>query len=416
MAQQQRIFISHSAKDEAARSVRDAVAAALKTAPDGRYAVLMDKVALEPGDTWRARINLWLGSCDAAVLILSPDALTSPYVGYEVSVLGYRKSGDPSFLIIPVLVGVTMDEVKAARLAPAQVGEWQKAPDGTPAEVAASVAAELEQHLDPRASRPLTRMAQVLESYLPRPGNDVLRRAAAARLEFELLWQPYESDLSQLSFRLLGSGMSTACAKAIRALKEDPDYRKDNLSHIVQIVASAWVDLRSDRIMKLALAPSPPPIVLNATRGDLACMYLDYARYSVDILPAWRFKEANTAIRECADPAAAAKELIDAVTAALLELLDPVAPEKLESELQAYAQLQEPIVIGLRAYSFNSAAIAALRDKFKTVTFFLLGGDELDLDEIDASEAYVVRPPLLPHDEIECLSRYAEFDRNVQRR
>src|SRR5580765_8490745 len=107
MTEPVRVFISHSAADApgggaanvSAHAVRIAVREALKAAG---FQVLIDEVELKAGDTWRARINLWLGLCDAAVLILSPAVLDRPhYVAYEANVLGYRWSVDPTFRIIP---------------------------------------------------------------------------------------------------------------------------------------------------------------------------------------------------------------------------------------------------------------------------------------------------------------------------
>src|SRR5829696_8887708 len=122
MASEARIFISHSAADQEsgnavnvhAHDVRVAIRKKLET----HFHVLIDEVELKAGDVWRARINLWLGLCDAAVLVISPAALKSHYVAFEANILGYRWAMDNSFKIIPVLVGVTMDEVKKSPLNP----------------------------------------------------------------------------------------------------------------------------------------------------------------------------------------------------------------------------------------------------------------------------------------------------------
>src|SRR5690242_4194305 len=100
-----RIFVSHSSQED--KAVLDAIAKAIKEheTPEGKktFTLLMDTALLQAGDPWRARINLWLGACDAAVLVLSEKALESPWVVYEASVLSYRNRGG-KFLIIPVLL------------------------------------------------------------------------------------------------------------------------------------------------------------------------------------------------------------------------------------------------------------------------------------------------------------------------
>jgi hypothetical protein len=119
-----RIFISHSSFDppssardgiastpEAdaaeehaalALDVRDKLATALRAA---KHAVLLDKQGLGLGDRWRSVLNLWIGGCDAAVVILSQKALGSTYVAYEASILSHRHSAPgSSFQLIPVFI------------------------------------------------------------------------------------------------------------------------------------------------------------------------------------------------------------------------------------------------------------------------------------------------------------------------
>ena len=66
------VFLSHSSKSPFARNVRDGLYDALKKA---RLDVLLDKKRLEPGDEWRAKLHVWLATCQAAVLLFSRDAV-----------------------------------------------------------------------------------------------------------------------------------------------------------------------------------------------------------------------------------------------------------------------------------------------------------------------------------------------------
>jgi len=127
-----RIFISHSATEKAALAIREALLQALHGAQ--AYEILPDVGMLQPGEGWRSRINLWLEACDAAIVLLSEAALTSPRVTYETSVLAHRfATWDSSLLILPVVLGdVSPASLKKSYLEPAWLEEKELV-RGTPA-------------------------------------------------------------------------------------------------------------------------------------------------------------------------------------------------------------------------------------------------------------------------------------------
>ena len=90
-----KVFISHSAKEEATKRLLDRLYAKLEQ--DGQ-AVRLDREDLVLGDNWRSVLNFWIGGCNAAVVLLSPAALESSFVNYEVSILTYRNRMDRDFL------------------------------------------------------------------------------------------------------------------------------------------------------------------------------------------------------------------------------------------------------------------------------------------------------------------------------
>ena len=111
------IFISHSCKDALlkhppaghdavqlarlgfARDLRDALAQRL-----GAFTtVWFDRVRLQPGDEWEAEIVTALHGCQGAVLLLTPDALKSPWVLREATVLADRRGRWPGLCLVPVL-------------------------------------------------------------------------------------------------------------------------------------------------------------------------------------------------------------------------------------------------------------------------------------------------------------------------
>jgi hypothetical protein len=105
------IFISHSAHDDIwATQVRNSIVDAI-SAING-YRVLIDERKFEPGDLWRPLLYRWLAQADAAVLLLSRAALKSPWVHKEATILSWRRALKSEVRIIPVLLGIEMDDVR----------------------------------------------------------------------------------------------------------------------------------------------------------------------------------------------------------------------------------------------------------------------------------------------------------------
>lgn len=118
-----RIFISHGLDKKVKSDMQflDRLQAALETPAAGGVAhqVLLDRSQLEAGDTWQDVLHEMLAECDAAVLLLSPRALTRPWVLKESTVLAYRKALEPRFPLYPVLLG---------GVAPADLGQLNFSP------------------------------------------------------------------------------------------------------------------------------------------------------------------------------------------------------------------------------------------------------------------------------------------------
>lgn len=104
-----RVFISHSAHHQEEASTQDfldLLRSRLQALPE--FDTLTDQGNLLPGDVWMQRLYAWMGLCDAAVILLSPRAVqreNSTWVPREANLLLWRKALDPSFVVIPVLLG-----------------------------------------------------------------------------------------------------------------------------------------------------------------------------------------------------------------------------------------------------------------------------------------------------------------------
>jgi hypothetical protein len=124
------VFISHSTSktDTYSKTVRDLVAAGLK---DNVYTVLLDTERLTPGENWRPRIYQWLRECRAAVVLLNRSALDSPWVKRETDILMWRRSFNPSLVVLAAPVGgVRSGDVAEAGFRELSELQWVRESDG----------------------------------------------------------------------------------------------------------------------------------------------------------------------------------------------------------------------------------------------------------------------------------------------
>ena len=115
-----RVFISHSAQaDDFADDLRRRLAKRL--ADD--YDVLLDEDAIDPGDAWRTKLYRWLGTCDAAIILLNQGVIDNPdWVRFETHVVSWRREFDDDVVVIPVLLpGVTTAHLQEIGLGAAMV-------------------------------------------------------------------------------------------------------------------------------------------------------------------------------------------------------------------------------------------------------------------------------------------------------
>ena len=419
MTQRVRVFISHSARDGDANAIRQAIRTRLesiKVDDKPRYSILMDDVTLDPGDAWRSRINLWLGSCDTAIVIVSKEALKSDYVAFELSVLGYRRWREQregrDFRIIPVFTGVTMKKVSQSRLAPSQAGEWMGIIQGDAQTVADKIVDALDGVVI-AAERPIEKPARVLDAYLP--GTDFYVSQATEALGYELPWDVTESKRFCLALRLLGSGMSLPAVKAVRQLRHDPAFQPNHLEKIIGLLSSAWVDLKASEIPTLVVSETPPALLLNASFPDTARMYMRAASYQREPVLRYNVAEPNTIIEETDDNPEYMRRIVEAVRQELFRTLQVTTDADLAKELADSPTLGEPVFVVMSAPSISPSTLDELRDKFKHVAFFLLTGTKGDTTRLAGQSVYVIRPPLGATDEEKCREQYDDFCRRMRR-
>ncbi len=192
-----RLFISHGLDKSVRADMR--FLDTLETALTGAgHEVLMDRSQLQAGDTWQAVLHEMLAACDGALLLLSPRALTRPWVLKESTVLAYRKALEPRFPLYPVLLGgVTVADLTDGRFSPLCLEAIQGLQPGDPLQPAAVDAAAARAVAKAVAGRlgawqqacggtpplsPLDRLTQALQARLRRVANPDELRALCTRL------------------------------------------------------------------------------------------------------------------------------------------------------------------------------------------------------------------------------------------
>jgi hypothetical protein len=418
-----RIFISHSAKETRAQEVQAALYTALEAS--AVLVPLMDKRDLVPGDMWRARINLWVGGCDAAVVLLSGKALQSDWVFYEAALLTYRNETDPGFLVLPVYVDITAEEVAASRLHPTAMTSIQFVPGAgrTVEEIVEDVVKELAKAAC-RGDSPLERQAKWLASRLDLFGKRALEEAAGF-IKYDLKpWLPADDARLLLAVQLQSVGMDAAIPALMSlsynlpAAMAEPE-REKWLREVTELVASSWVDQRcSERIPALARwQVAPLGLGLNAQADLTARMYV--LRASTGEPRPWLFVSCDGIVGQKKAEETIA-ELTGKVTRAIAGALKcaedaAVVAAKLRTRNKS-KEVSQPLFVSLPGAGISDEIIAALRTAFPHVVFFLLMGEEGVSGEplLTSAVLEILFPHLVSGDEALFLDTYETFQESVK--
>lgn len=411
-----RIFISHSAKEARAQEVQAALYTALKDS--AALVPLMDKRDLEPGDMWRARINLWVGGCDAAVVLLSPKALLSDWVFYEAALLTYRNESDPGFLVLPVYVDVTPEEVAASRLHPTAMTSIQNVAGAgrAVAEIVGDVVKELAKAAC-RGDSPVEKQAKRLAGRLDLFEKRALEEAAGF-LQYDLKpWLPADDARLLLAVQLQSVGMEAAIPALINLQENLPatlaePQREKWLQDVVELVASSWVDQRCiERIPALARGQvAPRAMGLNALSDLTAKMYV--LRASTEEPRPWKVVPCDAVVGQ-KQTAETIGELTAKVARAIGTELkcSPEAAVVADVLRKRNKSFSQPLFVSLPGAGISDEILTALRQAFPHVVFFLLMGEEGVAGGPLLSDAVleILFPHLVSGDEALFLDTYDSF-------
>jgi hypothetical protein len=278
-AAQPKIFISHSAKTDPAKSLLERLQTELAA---GGFELLVDHTRLDqhPGVRWREALNAWLEICDGAIILCSREALQSDWVRAEAVILNHRRGGGTRGF--PLLLGLVGDVVpedlekdfwRVTGLAAAQVlrSMYQ---ESLPEKAVELFGALKQRYEDSPAMRRERDLLAQLESC-----NENELAAAARRLGADLAyWAPdIEGKRKGLARLLLQSTLTDAA----EALEQIPRAKLRDPIKILELIEPSWVSLMGvDWLREKALGSEAPCAVgLNTGKEHTALCYVKRASF-----------------------------------------------------------------------------------------------------------------------------------------
>jgi hypothetical protein len=273
-----RIFVSHGQDKNVVPEVdflRDLAAAlAKKTALGGPHEVLYDKAILRPGALWSDVLHDVLAECQAAVLLLSPRALTRDWVLKESTVLAYRKAMDPEFPIFPVLIGgLQPSALDGKGFSPLCLGDLQGVlQTDSPQAIADAVQRELAALADAPSASPLEQLSADLGTWIAKAGNTAALEAVGEDFYGQpVQWLPGAGRARQRA-DVIARGIVRACepplprlAPLIKRLHQSAGLEREPADVVLMLASPLWV--HPDAAAQLAdvagrnraPGPEPPP-------------------------------------------------------------------------------------------------------------------------------------------------------------
>lgn len=293
-----KIFISHSAKDDLARKLLTYLFEGLCN--DG-FDVFVDREILQGGDGWRAKIKEWIWQCDAAIILLSKDALSSDWVKYEATLLCQRREGNPgNFKLIPIYFPDVTPEIIKQKMDPIQLNEIEGIEIQTlkiDNKEIEKILLKIKQQLAPLLERDCIR--NELEEYLNKIiyfncQNEEVLKEICNSLDINITGSLMIKDLSLLITRALfelpgniGSERFHKLTKVIKSIK--PIIDNNRIKTIINILTPfCWVNPEiAVKIPFIAQCKSTPRVVVWRRRwslSELMHLYRAYCRTFIRVV------------------------------------------------------------------------------------------------------------------------------------
>lgn len=236
-----RIFISHSSHQQ---ETRERLRAICDRLTEQGFNVLVDYDVIKSGDQWRQRIHASLAECQAAAVLFDREALDSPWVLKEATILAWRNSLEKNdFTLMPILLDdVNRNELKTTEYSPLLLSEIQHVSSNSIKDIVAEISkipAGLE---TPTLFDQLTtRIADQLES----TGSRTLEEVAASHFPSAQFThgESRKCKFADLLARKIFSEGPACLSVAIGILDSFGGSLSDSVaSRILELVEPLWVE------------------------------------------------------------------------------------------------------------------------------------------------------------------------------
>ena len=286
------LFISHSTSNlpETNRCVEIKECLCLLLSESG-WDVFIDKHGINPGDKWRTEILHNLAHAQAGIILFNEEASNSDWVKAEALILCFRKSVNPDFQIIPVLLeGKTLHDTCFEQYEPFQLNEIQSILDDkplSPKDFACEIAAnfDIAKAGPQKTNQWVHRVIQLLKDV-----NAEGLKCAAEELELE----DYSCDLQNRHVvELMHHNPPLKNIGAFRELLNQLDSEK--AQRLFLHLEAKWVENEAVQIL-INASRKPDEIGLLAINAR-AIKYIEYYfnRAKIEILGVQTFSVAGAA-------------------------------------------------------------------------------------------------------------------------
>lgn len=414
MTDEPTIFISHStsklpATDDSVR-VKEALQKALQAKG---WQVFLDAHSINQGDLWRGEILQSLATAKAGIVLLNDQATTSDWVRAEALIMCFRKSIDPTFPLLPIILpGADLDATFLKTYEPFEFNEIQRSvvnfTGGESVEDFAKTIADNPNLERGRQSAPTgATWVQKVADLLGGLGHDVLGRAAQ-RIELEVgpeLITPANREVvcvrlrwaiaNLMHYKQAGASLD-ALSELISALTHEKVTRLE--PHIM----SKWVDNESAERLLLALRKPEEQglLALNTSRQSVADRYAQ--RLKTELPPA-RYISVISVAQPNGDFDEAT--LLEKVEQAIRKKLvpEPVYDENgnelsLEDAVREVLQQADQFALGVLPIQFaDTLLLKKLRVRFSRIIFIAMAGEQgQQMAECIAAGGRALTPELTP--------------------
>jgi hypothetical protein len=376
------VYLSYSGRDSHTTELLQTLTDALRE----DYEVYLDRERLQPGGSWAQESNTQMMRADAALMLLSDDALNSLWVRREAAILSYRRHMDESFLLLTILLGGIVVTELVERLG---VIRWQDIQSlraiGPPTDTVARIMKALEP-LKQRGPHHLSydeQLVKLISDRLRVVSNDVLLKLSEVEESegFSLAEVIPAQDL--LARRIVQGGLDEL-SKVLQALK---DYiNESDIRRIIELVIPTWVNPDAARaVRRVALRPQGTrAMCVNATEQFTATSYVSRAS---ERWPPWQTIPFNIIGSEDRPLEMVLAELERTIKESLRVSADE--PDEILS--RRFEMDEEPIFIVFPPPLPPTSFIERVMETYPFLTLMLLSGRELP------------RPEELPHDKVELI-------------